>query len=499
VAGGVAVPARLAFDEPLLSDSLALGAGSLQVGGSASSSGGPPDLGEELHGSEGADELRRPSLRPPDRWAAAAALQPPQAIAPSTVTGDKNMRQPQPALRAEWAPPTPEAYLAFQEAFSEEIRKVNIERRHGRSESSAAWAARLLGRWDVLMADGTLRVYEVEDDGPSVLRVRTVGSDKEVVAHIFLRRSGEIVWGRGDWTLDGSIEGLSTLAWRHHDGQRWDWVRRRLSAGTEAEGRQEQHEEVEEAHAEESVREAGAGQRSEEEALAGNARSTGPAGVQAIASTVATPELRQGGAASQDRRRALVGLSEYIIGAALQERGQQEPRQKGLLPPEVYAKVKRLAQSGEPVAVAAELAVLEASLFSKRPSEELLRDVEELRQRLPFDDAAHEYLLASSPDVQRRVLKRLNPEVDSKTAGKADYSALLVSVVRKFRVQASEKARASGTSVTTDARAAALVRRARRAAALGAGERRDREDALLLLMSGAQALPWPRIRELLLQ
>jgi len=146
--------------------------------------------------------------------------------------------------------------------------------------------------------------------------------------------------------------------------------------------------------------------------------------------------------------------------------------------------------------VAAELAVLEASLADEAPSDDLLSRLDEVRQRLPFDDSAREYLLASPAYVLRRVLPRLEPKDGCKAAGKADYSALVISVTKKFRLQARMTRLAAARPAA--AAHAPAVRRARRAAALGPAARRDREDTLLLLVSGAQVLPWPRIRELLL-
>merc|ERR1712060_193237 len=101
-------------------------------------------------------------------------------------------------------------------------------------------------------------------------------------------------------------------------------------------------------------------------------------------------------------------------------------------------------------------------------------------------------LLSTPPRVQWCVARKLNRWVRSKVRSSQadvndDFSGLLVSCVWSCK------------SETSNARQVAVhARSIERKAAPNVQERRLREDTVLMLLTGGQALEWIRLRELLL-
>eukprot|EP00931_Biecheleriopsis_adriatica_P111202 TRINITY_DN85553_c0_g1_i1.p1 TRINITY_DN85553_c0_g1~~TRINITY_DN85553_c0_g1_i1.p1 ORF type:complete len:420 (-),score=53.63 TRINITY_DN85553_c0_g1_i1:136-1395(-) len=64
--------------------------------------------------------------------------------------------------------------------------------------------------------------------------------------------------------------------------------------------------------------------------------------------------------------------------------------------------------------------------------DDLAQQVQALRDRYPFDDAAYNYVVKSAPSVQREILAGFTP----KKEGEDDYSALVISFAKKCRANA---------------------------------------------------------------
>ncbi|CAE8697358.1 unnamed protein product, partial [Polarella glacialis] len=413
----------LAFDAPLLADSLALGAGSsLQIGGSRPShtrSAEAPGFPAALQTPQApqASQPARADFARPDRRAVAFALQPAQAVpTPPPQEGSlPRQKQELPRLRlpgeeeSDW----PEDLQAeFQLAFERESRLL-AERRAAemRPEISEEWASiagKLAGEWEAVHKGRSgsacrLRFHVIEEDGKGGLRTKSTrigraGCQETAEVGLWLNSTGSVMWGKGDVVLDMTCLTSSTLRWEHSNGTVWEWVRRRRA----------------------------------ERSVDADAEEGGPkAPNQASWRWTAVPfrEVKDPADSQKAYQKASKRLAMFVLESASRQvwakaeegltseakRAQDEEedaQDAGLREEEeemraaweaAYSAAKERAEKGDPIAVAGELAFFEDRLDEGNYLR--VRSAESFWQRTKLDITEANLVLLSHPAVQERVFR----------------------------------------------------------------------------------------------
>jgi len=179
--------------------------------------------------------------------------------------------------------------------------------------------------------------------------------------------------------------------------------------------------------------------------------------------------------ASKERRDTLTGVCDYIIGAFMREAWLQYK-----IPSEVLTAAKQGAQRGDPLTLAVELAAFQTAVASA---------VQAVLQGEGSQDA-HEGGQALA-DAQSSAVQRLCGR-PLEVLVQADHAPLLSVALKKH-----SELRRQLVATQPQGPMAAAARSLRKALALPPRDRRDREDTVLLLLSGGEPLGWPRTRKLL--
>eukprot|EP00928_Gymnodinium_smaydae_P032749 TRINITY_DN23639_c0_g1_i1.p1 TRINITY_DN23639_c0_g1~~TRINITY_DN23639_c0_g1_i1.p1 ORF type:complete len:561 (-),score=97.27 TRINITY_DN23639_c0_g1_i1:253-1872(-) len=425
----------LAFDAPLLADSLALGVGSVPVGaGSMASSQRRRPVGK----GDGDESLREGSVsqKPAgeeldpiewmpsrDRKAIAAALQPPQALPPPPQSsGYGYLRHPLPRPLApvqETVDPEDKAAIRaeFLAAFEEASRLLDAEAATSTSHTlstvpervanAAAFAdaraemrGRLLGTYESKGRDGALLVHHIEasEDGGFIARSRSESSAEASGApvSVWQDKRGGIRWGsQGRVVLDEFAGTAHGLVWRHEDGRTWTWTRRKVNPDVD-------------------VAASGLG------FYAVGATKSSTSSPRASLGVVSFEKVRpqdNGWLNGPERLQALVSLADKVI--------QAYEREVSALSADVLETVRNASSKGDVIGATAHLAAEHDALEAARNRDD------------PWGPSPQ-----ASAETARKVIERMNK--------------------------------------------------------LRPGERRAREDAVLILFSDAQMVEWSRLRRLLL-
>lgn len=426
----------------------------------------------------------------PNRRRVAAALQRPPVPPPPGAVKAVCLQKPVPSLTAQRQPEiTPKMRAVFDNTFTKELEARDVflgddgidqvdegpkmRRKHREiveaqqhktlvyhAKRRSGLMSQLQGRWEEIQEDGRLFVHHVEiGRATGALMSLTVRSSRvdsmqaqDVMQRPFrmtqLREDakGNIVLGRG--TLLGSIRSRAgILQWQQANGQTSEWHRQHPD--TKSPDDKPQQAPIEQLH---------------------KVLSDKGEPVELVVQPL--PQL----ATSKERRDTLSGVCDYIIGAFLREAWLQYK-----IPSEVLTAAKQGGQRGDLLTLAVELAAFQTAVESAVQAVlqgEGTHDVREGGQALA--------------DAQSRAVQRLCGR-PLEVLVQADHAPLL-SVVLKKHTELRRQLVASKPQGSMGAAARSL----RKALALPPRDRRDREDTVLLLLSGGEPLGWPRTRKLLL-